>query len=90
MMNQDWQHIWQQVPAPNRSDIMRANIEAASPKLAIAMLKDLFMIDNPSDRGLTCSLPGDQLLPILMEFYRLKGGPEPEAEQQLWAKLLKA
>lgn len=83
-----WDHIWDQVPESTRTDAIRAEIEAAPPKLATAMLKDLFMVDNPKERGFMCALPGEELIPILIEFYALKGGPDPEAEQAMWRKLL--
>jgi hypothetical protein len=88
MAMSDWEHIWNQVPEVNRSPVIRAEIEAASPKLAISILKDLFMVDNPSDRGLVCSLDGAVLVPILMEFYAIKGGPDVELERAMWQRLL--
>lgn len=84
----NWEHLWQQVPAENRHETMRSQIEAASPRLAIAMFKDLFMVNNPAERGMVCAIPGPVLLPLLMELYALKQGPDPEAEQALWAKVL--
>ena len=88
MATRNWDHIWEQVPAANRTATLKAEIEAAPPKLATAMLKDLFMVNNPKERGFMCALPGEQLIPILMEFYKLKQGPEPEQEQAMWQKLL--
>lgn len=83
-----WEHIWNQVPESTRTDVMKAEIDAAPPKLATAMLKDLFMVDNPSERGFMCALSGETLIPILMEFYAIKGGPEPELERAMWQRLL--
>lgn len=83
-----WEHLWQQVPAENRHELMLAQIEAAPPRLAIAMFKDLFMVDNPAERGMICAMAGAALLPLLMELYALKQGPDPEAEQALWSRVL--
>ena len=88
MATSNWDHIWNQVPESTRTDVMRAEIDAAPPKLATAMLKDLFMVNNPKERGFMCALPGNELISILMEFYNLKGGPEPELEQAMWQTLL--
>lgn len=88
MATNNWDHIWTQVPESTRTDVMKAEIDAAPPKLATAMLKDLFMVNNPKERGFMCALPGEELIPILMEFYSLRGGPEPEQEQAMWQKLL--
>lgn len=79
------EQVWAVLPERIRQNegIMQ-RLQAAPPRLATAIYKDMFWITDPDGRGMVRSISDDELLPLMMALCNHQGGTDPQAEAEFW------